>query len=257
MGALHAGHLSLLRRAREENDRVAASIFVNPAQFMPGEDFERYPRPWEADVKACRDAGVDVLFAPPPEEMYRPGAQTSVSVHELSGPLCGLSRGRGHFTGVATVVAKLFNLVRPARAYFGQKDAQQAILVRRMAEDLDFPVDVVACPTVREPDGLALSSRNAYLTPAQRKIAPVLYQGLCLGRNRIAAGESDPNPIYVEMAEYILTEGGEGLELDYLHLVSPVTLEDAATVEGPTLLAGAVRLGNVRLIDNLLACPGE
>jgi pantoate--beta-alanine ligase len=166
-----------------------------------------------------------------------------------------VARGRGHFAGVATVVAKLFNLVRPTRAYFGQKDAQQALLVARMVEDLDFPVEVIACPTVREPDGLALSSRNAYLTPAQRKLAPAPYRGLCLGRDRVRDGETDGDRLYMAMAEAILKDGSEAIELDYLHLVSPLTLEDVAEVTGPTLIAGAIKLGDVRLIDNVLVEP--
>ena len=188
MGYLHAGHLSLVHAARRECDVVVMSIFVNPKQFGPQEDFATYPRDMEGDLRQAREAGVDAVFAPAVEEMYPPGFLTEVTVHELTAPLCGASRP-GHFNGVTTVVAKLFNIVGPDRAYFGQKDYQQVTVLRKMATDLCMPLEVVTCPTVREPDGLAMSSRNAYLNPAERQAALVLSRALRLAEERLAQGE--------------------------------------------------------------------
>ena len=253
MGALHAGHLSLADRARADNDMVAMSIFVNPAQFMPGEDFDAYPRTLDADLEAAENAGVDAVFVPTAAAMYRPRAQTAVMVDSLTKPLCGLSRGRGHFTGVATVVAKLFNLVRPTRAYFGQKDAQQALVVQRMVLDLDFPVEIVVCPTAREDDGLALSSRNRNLPAGSRASALRLREALVLGRDRLRKGERDAMALLEAMTEWLVAD--PAVEIDYLNIAAPETLEDVERVDDLALFAGAVRVGGVRLIDNLLAGP--
>lgn len=253
MGALHAGHMSLIDRAREENDVVVLSIFVNPTQFMPGEDLATYPRTLDDDLAQAEKAGVDIVFVPAADEMYRPRYQTTIHVHELSKPLCGMSRGLGHFVGVATVVAKLFNLVRPTRAYFGQKDAQQAVVIQRMVIDLNFPVDVVVCPVIRESDGLAMSSRNRNLPDHLRKRALALRNALCYGREMIKRGERSAEKLFNEMAESILKD--EAVEMDYLHIVSPETLEEVETVDDLVLIAGAIKIGGVRLIDNMLVGP--
>ena len=223
MGAFHEGHVSLLRAAREENETVVVSVFVNPAQFVAGEDFERYPRDEARDLGLAEEAGVDVVFAPAPEELYPPDYQTWVEVEQLGAILEGSNRP-GHFRGVATVCCKLFNLVRPERAYFGQKDAQQVAVVRRMARDLHLDVEIRALPTVRDPDGLALSSRNVYLSPEERKRALALPRALATG---------DP-----KQARRLLN----GLDVDYL---------EVADFE-PRVLAAAVRIGKTRLIDNVV-----
>lgn len=252
MGALHEGHLSLIRRSVEENDRTVVSIFVNPTQFNEEGDFDAYPRSMEDDLEIAREAGVDVVFAPDPESMYLPGRDTVVQVNELASGLCGMSRGRGHFIGVCTVVAKLFNIVQPTRVYFGQKDAQQALILQRMVMDLNIPVTLVVCPTVREADGLAMSSRNVRLKPEDRWRALSLYRGLLEGAKRIREGERDVQPLLLAMAERILEAD---VELDYLHVVSPSRLQDVERVEDLVLIAGAVRVDDVRLIDNLLVGP--
>lgn len=249
MGALHEGHLSLIRRSVAENDRTVVSIFVNPTQFNEDGDFETYPRTVEDDLDAAREAGVDIVFTPDAESMYLPGRDTVVQVNEMASGLCGMSRGRGHFIGVCTVVAKLFNLVQPTRAYFGQKDAQQALILQRMVMDLNIPVTLVVCPTVREADGLAMSSRNVRLKPGDRARALALYHGLLEGAERIRGGERDVQPLLQAMAERILQED---VELDYLHVVSPERLQDVERVEDLVLIAGAVRVDDVRLIDNIL-----
>lgn len=249
MGYLHEGHLSLIRRARVENDHVAVSIFVNPTQFGPHEDYNRYPRDLERDLRLLEPLQVDLVFVPSVEEMYPPGFQTWVIVEELSRPLEGASRP-GHFRGVATVVAKLFNIVQPDRAYFGQKDAQQAVVIRRMVRDLNFPVEIVVCPTVREPDGLALSSRNTYLNPQERQAATVLFRALQAAKARYEAGERDGERLREAMREVLR---GEPLaRVDYVSVADPETLEELSRVEGPALLSLAVYIGNTRLIDNLL-----
>jgi pantoate--beta-alanine ligase len=224
MGAYHAGHFALFRAARSENDAVVASLFVNPAQFAAGEDFARYPRDEERDARLADEAGVDLLFAPAPDELYPPGFQTWVDVEELSRPLEGTFRP-GHFRGVATVCLKLFNLVRPARAYFGQKDAQQVAVVRRMVRDLDLPLQIRVVPTVRDADGLALSSRNAYLSAEERERALALPRALTTGDEAEARRLLD------------------GLEVDYV---------EEADLDGMRVLAAAVRVGSTRLIDNVL-----
>ncbi|MER3469694.1 MAG: pantoate--beta-alanine ligase [Thermoflexus sp.] len=249
MGYLHEGHLSLIRRARAENDHVAVSIFVNPTQFGPHEDYNRYPRDLERDLRLLEPLQVDLVFVPSVEEMYPPGFQTWVIVEELSRPLEGASRP-GHFRGVATVVAKLFNIVQPDRAYFGQKDAQQAVVIRRMVRDLNFPVEIVVCPTVREPDGLAMSSRNTYLSPQERQAATILFRALQAAKARYEAGERDGERLREAMREVLR---GEPLaRVDYVSVADPETLEELSRVEGPALLSLAVYIGNTRLIDNLL-----
>ena len=253
MGALHEGHLSLMERSVGENDVTVISVFVNPTQFMPGEDFDSYPRTWDADLEAAEKAGVDIVFHPSPEQMYPPRAQTSVQVHALTRGLCGMSRGQGHFRGVTTVVAKLFNLVRPTRAYFGQKDAQQALVIQRMVIDLNFPLEIVVCPIIREEDGLAMSSRNRNIPPELRDRALALREALVLGRNMIREREYDAFRLTNAMAEHILKD--DEIELDYLDIVSPETLEEVEKVDDIVLMAGAMKIGGVRLIDNIIVGP--
>lgn len=248
MGALHDGHLSLIRAARARNDVVVASIFVNPTQFAPHEDFARYPRPFADDVRLCGEAGVDLVFAPARKTLYPEGYRTYVEVTGLQDVLEGAARP-GHFRGVATVVLKLFNLVRPDRAYFGQKDAQQVRIIQQMVRDLDVPVDVVVCPTIREPDGLALSSRNRYLDADQRRQATVLYRAMDAARRLYEAGERDPAALRRAMAEQIAT--APAAVVDYAVAVDPDTFEPPARLGDAALLAVAVRVGDTRLIDNL------
>ncbi|HZV04860.1 MAG TPA: pantoate--beta-alanine ligase [Gemmataceae bacterium] len=256
MGALHAGHLSLIEAARAENGYVVVSIFVNPTQFGPHEDLNRYPRPLEHDLELCGAAGVDLVFHPPPEVMYPPGYRSFVEVTGLQDVLCGASRP-GHFRGVATVVLKLFNMVQPDRAYFGQKDAQQARIIQQMVRDLNVPVEVRICPIVREADGLALSSRNSYLEAEGRRGATVLYRALTEARRRIEAGERDAAAVRQVMAEQIASV--PGAILDYAAVVDADTLQPPGQIvaERPVLLAVAVRFGSTRLIDNLLIYPPE
>jgi pantoate--beta-alanine ligase len=251
MGALHAGHLSLIEAARAQTEFVVVSIFVNPTQFGPHEDLNRYPRPLERDLELCGKAGVDLVFHPQPEVLYPPGYRTFVEVTGLQNVLCGASRP-GHFRGVATVVLKLFNLVQPDCAYFGQKDAQQARIIQQMVRDLNVPVEVRVCPIVREADGLALSSRNEYLEAEERQRAAVLHRTLTEARRRIEEGERDAAAIRRRMAEQIA--GVRGAVLDYAAVVDADSLEDlAAIVAGrPVLLALAVKFGGARLIDNVL-----
>lgn len=249
MGYLHAGHASLMAAARAEADIVVASIFVNPLQFGAGEDLDAYPRDLAADTALADAEGVDLLFVPSLPEMYPGGpVLTTVSVAQVSAPLEGQSRPT-HFAGVATVVAKLFAIVGPCRAYFGEKDFQQIAVVRRMVRDLSIPVEVVACPTVREPDGLALSSRNAYLTPEERAAAPGVHAALLVGRLAIDAGERDPAKVRSLMAELIAAE--PLAELDYAEVVDAGTLQVVDPLAGELRLLAAVRFGKARLIDNL------
>ena len=251
MGSLHEGHLSLVRRAREECDVVVASLFVNPAQFGPGEDFAAYPRDEARDAELAAAEGVDVLFAPPREEVYPDGFATTVSVGGLTEVLEGHSAGRGpdHFSGVATVVAKLLNMVQPDVAYFGQKDAQQALVIQRLVRDLDIPVRVAVCPTVRDPDGLALSSRNAYLDPEDRVRAAALSRALRAAEARVSAGVLDAEPV-LDAARAELRDAG--VEPEYLELRSARDLSPVERVNGSTLLAVAARVGRARLIDNTI-----
>lgn len=246
MGALHEGHLSLVRAAREQCDVVAASVFVNPKQFGPNEDFAKYPRDLERDSKLLAAEGVALLFAPSVEEMYPAGAATAVYVEGLSEKLCGRSRP-GHFRGVTIVVAKLFNIVEPNAAFFGQKDAAQLAIIRRMVRDLNFSVEIVGCPIVREPDGLAMSSRNSYLSPAERKQALALSRALQEIAGKFAAGERSASPLIAAGKTVLAQE--PAIRLDYLEIVDPETLEPVEDARG-TLVAIAAFVGATRLIDN-------
>ncbi|MCX8033096.1 MAG: pantoate--beta-alanine ligase [Thermoleophilia bacterium] len=248
MGALHEGHLSLVRRARGENDVVIVSVFVNPTQFGPREDFDRYPRDLARDLALCEQAGADAVFAPSAAEMYPPGFCTWVNVEGLTEGLCGRSRP-GHFRGVCTVVAKLFNICQPDRAYFGEKDAQQLVVVKRMVQDLNFPIEIVPCSTVREPDGLAMSSRNMLLTREQRQQAPMLYKALKEAERLIKTGVKDTTALKQAIAT-VLGEASLG-QVDYIEIVDAETLAPMETVWGECLIALAVRFGEVRLIDNI------
>jgi pantoate--beta-alanine ligase len=249
MGALHAGHRSLLAAARTGNDLVVASVFVNPLQFGPAEDLAAYPRDRAADLAVLEAEGVDLAFLPPDVEMWPAPPDVRLAVGSLAERLEGLVRP-GHLDGVATVVAKLLHLVGPSRAYFGQKDAQQLAVVRRMVADLAFPNQIVACPTVREPDGLAVSSRNAYLSPAERRRATALSRALQAGRAVFEAGGRDPAA--VEAAARDLLEDAPGVEPDYVALVDPVTFEPVKRAEPGQVLATAARVGRTRLIDNVI-----
>ncbi len=249
MGALHDGHISLIDAAKERCDFVVVSLFVNPTQFGPNEDLEKYPRPFEADAEICRGHGVDVLFAPSPEVIYRQESLTWVTVEKLTEPMCGRSRP-GHFRGVTTVCTKLFNIVGPDAAFFGQKDGQQALVIRRMVSDLDMPLEIVVCPTVREPDGLALSSRNQYLDPEQRKDATVLYRSLQACRKMIEAGVTDAAQIRQEMLSII--ERVPSVKIEYVSIVETEQLQEVDRIEGSIMVAVAVHLGSTRLIDNIL-----
>lgn len=253
MGYLHAGHVSLIERARRENARVAATIFVNPTQFGPQEDLGRYPRDLERDRLLLEAAGCDLVFAPPVEEIYPPGADTFVVPGRVAAPLEG-ERRPGHFRGVATVVLKLLNIVRPDRAYFGEKDAQQLAVIRAMVRDLDQPVQIVACPTARESDGLAMSSRNSYLTPDERRAAPALFRALLAARELWAHGERDAEALRGTMRRVLAAE--PLLRVDYVSAADPGTLEEVARAEGPVLLSLAVFCGRARLIDNVRLEPG-
>lgn len=252
MGALHEGHLTLVERARAEHDRVVVTIFVNPLQFGPNEDFERYPRVLEADLALLRPAGVDAVFAPPPTEMYPQPPLTHVDVEGITDALCGATRP-GHFRGVATVVTKLFNVTEPTAAYFGQKDYQQIAVIRRLVHDLNFEIEIVACETAREPDGLALSSRNRYLSPEERAAARCVPRALDAGTAAVAAGETDPLAIAKAMQDVIAAESRA--QPDYVAVADPDTLQPLITVTGPVLLALAVFVGRTRLIDNRVVAP--
>ena len=249
MGALHEGHLSLVRAAREACDEVTASIFVNPTQFGPNEDLAKYPRSFERDRELLEREGVGRLFAPSVEEMYPAGAVTWVTVEEMSGKLDGRSRP-GHFRGVTTVVAKLFHIVEPDEAFFGQKDGAQVAIIRRMVRDLKLPVQIMVCPIVREPDGLAMSSRNAYLDPQQRKQALVLHRSLLRVKKLAEAGERDAARLVAAGREEFATEGS--VRLDYCEVVNPDTLDPVQDVANGALVAVAAYVGGTRLIDNIL-----
>ncbi len=249
MGYLHAGHLSLVERARRENDHVGVSIFVNPTQFGPAEDLAAYPRDLAQDLRLLEEAGTDLVWTPPVEEVYPPGYQTYVTVEEVTRPLEGAARST-HFRGVTTVVARLFNVFQPDRAYFGQKDAQQVVVLRQMVRDLSFPLELVVCPIVRESDGLALSSRNIYLMPEQRVAAPVLYRALCAGRDAWTAGEHDGERLRQIMATVLNAE--PLAHPDYVSAADPRTLAELGDCSQGVLLSMAVRIGQARLIDNML-----
>jgi pantoate--beta-alanine ligase len=249
MGYLHEGHLVLVRQARAENALVAVSIFVNPTQFGPKEDFKQYPRDPERDLALLEGEGTDVVFMPPVEEIYPPGFDSWVEVGRLGRKLEGASRP-GHFRGVATVVARLFELVRPDRAYFGQKDAQQLIVIRQMVADLDMNLEVVAVPTVREADGLAMSSRNTYLNPEERKQAAVLYQALTLAQRLYGEGERDAETIRRQMT--VLIQQQPSADIDYISIADAETLEELDVVKPLALVSMAVKIGKTRLIDNIV-----
>lgn len=249
MGAVHEGHLSLVRAAKSVCDVVAVSIFVNPLQFGPTEDLAKYPRTFERDRGLLEKEGVDILFVPAPDEMYPAGAITYVTVEALSNKLCGRSRP-GHFRGVSTVVAKLFHIVEPDVAFFGQKDAAQSTIIRRMVQDLNLAIDIVVCPIVREPDGLAMSSRNAYLDSQQRKTALVLHRSLMEIKNRFDRGERSAANLIASGKKLLSKE--VGVRLDYLEIVDPSTLDPVAQVTNRTLVAVAAVVGNTRLIDNII-----
>ncbi len=248
MGCLHKGHLSLVRRARSENDAVVASLFVNPTQFGPAEDFSRYPRDLQRDQSLLESSGCDLLFAPSVEEMYPAGSETHVEVGSVAARLEG-ERRPGHFRGVATVVLKLLGVVKPTRAYFGQKDAQQLVVISRMVRDLDVAVEIVGCPTVREADGVAMSSRNSYLNEDERRAAPVLYHALLAARTRFESGERRADELRAAMLHVLAAE--PRAQTDYVSVADPATLLELQTVTGPALLSLAVRIGPARLIDNL------
>jgi pantoate--beta-alanine ligase len=252
MGALHDGHLSLVRMAKAECDLVAASIFVNPLQFGPNEDLAKYPRDFERDRRLFENEGVDFIFAPTVEEMYPAGAVTYVTVEGLSDRLCGRSRP-GHFRGVTTVVSKLFNIVEPDLAFFGQKDAAQSSIIRRMVRDLNMPVQIVVCPIVRESDGLAMSSRNAYLDAPQRKSALALYRSLMEVQRRFDQGERNLRALIKAGKQTFVQD--PSVRLDYFEIVDPETLDPVDNFSRPTLVAVAAFVGNARLIDNLVLRP--
>lgn len=248
MGALHGGHRSLLERARRENATVVASLFVNPRQFNNAADLMAYPRTEDRDLEMFAETGVDLVFMPPQDEIYAPGFETMVHLPTLGSKLEGEHRP-GHFPGVATVVAILFTLAGADRAYFGQKDAQQLLVVRRMARDLGIATEVVACPTVRDPDGLAISSRNARLTPAQRAAAPVMYRALRAAEASWASGERSGEALRAAMRAVLATE--PLADPEYVSVADPATLDELEALTGPALLSMAVRFGEIRLIDNL------
>jgi len=252
MGALHEGHLSLVRAAKTQTDIVVVTLFVNPLQFGPKEDLAKYPRNLERDRELLESEGTEFLFAPTAEEMYPPGAVTYVTVEELSSRLDGLSRP-GHFRGVTTVVAKLFHIVQPARAFFGQKDAAQVAVLRRMVRDLNFPVEIVVCPIVRETDGLALSSRNVYLNATERQQALILSKTLKRIRGEFEKGERSATRLIALGQEALCSE--PAARLDYLAIVDPDSLEALERVDRPALLAIAVWIGSTRLIDNEILAP--
>jgi pantoate--beta-alanine ligase len=254
MGAFHDGHLELMRRARERSGFVIVSLFVNPTQFNDAADLNRYPRDETRDAELARSVGVDVLFAPTADEVYPSGFATSVQVAGLSDPLEGTMRGPGHFRGVATVVTKLLNMAQPDDAYFGQKDAQQALIIRRLVRDLDIPMHIEICPTVREPDGLAMSSRNVRLDETSRRRAPSLARALRAVEAAVAEGEHDAGRA-LAAGEAILAEAG--IAPEYFAAVSSDTLEPVARITGETLVAIAANVGGVRLIDNVLVHPGS
>jgi pantoate--beta-alanine ligase len=252
MGALHAGHERLMDLARRECDVVIVSIFVNPLQFDRPDDLDRYPRTLDADVALCSASGVDIVFAPSVAEMYPSSPVCVVDVGRVAEHLCGRFRP-GHFRGVATVVLKLFEVTQPDRAYFGEKDAQQLAVVRHLASDFNVPVEIVGVPTVREPDGLAISSRNQRLQPDERRIATVLYEGLQAAQARVASGERDPARVAAAAREVISRQ--QPVKLEYLDIVDPSEMQPVGRIDGPVVIAGAIWVGAVRLIDNVICVP--
>lgn len=248
MGALHAGHVSLIEEAVRRCDFVVVSIFVNPTQFGPGEDFDKYPSDLEGDMSICEQAGVDLVFAPGASEMYHEANITWVDVEKLTLNLCGRLRP-GHFRGVTTVCAKLFNMVSPDVAFFGQKDAQQAIVIKRMAGDLNMPLQIVVCPTVREPDGLAVSSRNKYLSAQERKDAALLSTALAECEKQVGGGQRNCEAL-IESMHKIISRSSKA-QIEYISIVNPETLADIDVIQGAALVALAVKIGSTRLIDNI------
>jgi len=250
MGALHEGHLSLVRMARAENDITVVSIYVNPKQFGPSEDFLRYPRDIEGDSEKLKKEGVDILFLPDDPFMYPEGFSTCLKVEGLSDRLCGAFRP-GHFSGVATIVAKLFNIVKPTRAYFGQKDFQQTVIIKRLVRDLNMDIDIVVCPTVREDDGLAMSSRNMYLAPEERAAARIIYRSLVEASEAIKSGIIEVERLKGLMKDMLASEPLIS-EIQYCSAYDPETLDELRQIQGETLLAIALKIGSTRLIDNML-----
>jgi len=249
MGYLHSGHISLIKRAKKDCGIVVVSIYVNPTQFGPGEDYQRYPRDLERDKKLAKEAGTDILFVPSDEEIYPDSFHTYIQVEELSGRLCGVSRPI-HFRGVATIVAKLFNIVKPTKAYFGWKDAQQLIILKKMVKDLNMDVEVVGLPTVREKDGLAISSRNKYLSKQERKIAPILYQALVKAKKMVNSGENNSARVLQQAKDLIKKK--KGVKIDYLKAINLIDLKNAKKIKKNTLIAIAAWIGKTRLIDNVI-----
>lgn len=250
MGALHEGHLSLIRRAKQDNDITVVSIYVNPIQFGPSEDFHSYPRDSEGDSGKLKKEGVDILFTPDSSLMYPEGFLTHVEVEKISDKLCGQFRP-GHFRGVATVVAKLFNIVKPSRAYFGQKDFQQTVVIKKMVKDLDMDIDIIVCPTKREQDGLAMSSRNAYLDKMQREASALIYRCLTEASDLIKSGIIDTDYLKKFILEKLRQEPAI-TGIDYAGIYNPETLHELSEIKGDILIAIALRIGNIRLIDNIL-----
>lgn len=249
MGYLHEGHQSLIKKAVEENDRVVVSVFVNPIQFAPNEDLETYPRDLEADKRLCDSTGANLIFHPTPDEMYPDGFSTHIEMDNLTKELCGKTRPT-HFGGVCTVVGKLFNIVQPNKAYFGQKDAQQLAIIKRMVRDLNFDLEIVGCPIVREPDGLAKSSRNTYLNAEERKAALILSKAIRLGEKLVDDGERNAQTIIKAMTNNINTE--PLAKIDYVNVVDALSIEPLETLNGDVLVAIAVYIGKTRLIDNFI-----
>jgi len=253
MGALHQGHVSLIEAAARRCSFVVVSVFVNPMQFGPGEDLNTYPRPIEHDLAICKERGAHLVFAPSPQEMYGTECLTWIDVERLTEPLCGPFRP-GHFRGVTTICAKLFNIVLPDAVFFGQKDAQQAVVIRRMVMDLNMPLEIVVCPTVREPDGLAMSSRNQYLTASQRSQAATIYRAIKHGEDRIKRGVRDAGELVAAVTDVLRQV--PGIEIQYVRIVDNETLQPVDPVSGKVLVAVAVRIGSTRLIDNIVVDAG-
>jgi len=249
MGALHEGHLSLIKRARDENDYTVVSIFVNPTQFVQGEDYDRYPRDVEGDKEKIEKIGIDYIFLPDVTSLYPHGYSTYVTVESLSDKLCGKFRP-GHFRGVATILCKFFNIIKPTRAYFGQKDYQQALIVKRMVEDLNFGIEIIICPTIRENDGLAISSRNLYLSDEERKASIIIYQALKKGEQLLKEGVN-PSEVSLKMKEILENEPLVS-EIQYTGVFDPFRLDELREKQDKYLLAIAVKIGDTRLIDNII-----
>jgi pantoate--beta-alanine ligase len=249
MGFLHGGHLSLIRESKRITGKTVVSIFVNPAQFGPKEDYHKYPRDIEGDANKCRETGTDLLFLPSVEDIYPKGHRTYVDVEGLSDKLCGRSRPK-HFRGVATIVTKLFNIIRPDNAFFGQKDYQQALIIRQLAIDLNLGVDIIVMPTIRETDGLAMSSRNAYLNPVEREAATIVYRSLGLAEEMIRSGEISAKEVKARVQAFINIEAS--IKIEYISISDPGNLEDIEVIAGDVLVAIAVWIGKTRLIDNII-----